>query len=610
MTPSAAVSEDRLRVKDFFHLPIGEDHEIVCTPGRRSTLPASIVLALLRCRNFKPAGTHAEHYVRSLDGEARQRLHADIIAFCRERSLLFEPERHALDRNLARTFSRLAEEGLLFSLDSVLNDCRSAILPPDPPPISALTVVGRSGEALAASLSTYIANTRGRGRKDDYIAIDLNEDARERQNTRQRLSELKARYGVEVRYCGLEERTRFVEALRSDAARFALLGSAQLGAGLGAARNVFLLETAGSLAFCADEGTFCEPRRSASFAPGLSLVSGFSPRETWFFEDAESALQSAKVEDWDILALHETFLGKSAARCVVQSAAASDTRFDGAGAGLLGRLGHGGGRVVATFNGILGRHPGTLEDLLLQEWNSLRRLIDTEDTYRNALGQRQVSWSAGVASIVERSLGNLRFHGLDHRSILPPFSPVLGGEEASWAASLGRVVDGALSTELPWTMRCVSNQAVDDGDEQTCWKDMLSDAVSSCDFGLSRLSDAQRLKTLGRHLKSLGELEDPQFERVFRNLAWNKARGRLQDLEKALSNYSDLPRYWTNEMKARIHGFRTRMARIDFAVPRDLSAGAEREALARHGTLLEAWPDICDAALNLRRKGLKIAQPV
>src|SRR5262249_4893247 len=135
-----------------------------------------------------------------------------------------------------------------------------------PPGISAVGIIttdrprmlDRCLKSLTASLAL---DTSSRPR---IVIVDGSTDERVIQSNRELAARGAKPAEVDIRYCGLEEKNRFADALTDragvdpDLVRFAMFGVGGIDNATGANRNALLLETAGEMFLSLDDDTVCE----------------------------------------------------------------------------------------------------------------------------------------------------------------------------------------------------------------------------------------------------------------------------------------------------------------------------------------------------------------
>ena len=231
------------------------------------------------------------------------------------------------------------------------------------------------------------------------MVIDGSLNDRVRTDCRVALGALRERYGVPIFYGGLEEKLRYADRLAKasgvppEIINFALFDTEHCGKAVGADRNALLLHTVGDLMFSADDDTLCRIAAAPEMTDGLGLGSFSDPADYWFFPDRDAALRSVRYSEPDLLSLHESLLGRDLAAIV------TDSKKGGSiDPGLLSRVQTGGGRVVLTFNGVVGDCAwgspfgfwGAPMGLLMVNEGSHARLVRSEAAYREACASREI----------------------------------------------------------------------------------------------------------------------------------------------------------------------------------------------------------------------------
>ena len=144
----------------------------------------------------------------------------------------------------------------------------------------------------------------------------------------------------------------------------------------------------------------------------------------------------------------------------------------------------------------------------------------------------------------------------------------------------------------------------------------------------------ERLRALGAHLVSLGELPAADFLAFVRARVVAQKTRYLEHLEVLLREHGDAPAYWARDLRRHAATVRDALGTDAFFVPRDLvvsskAAGpesrhyngpAERtldqaQAIAQrlvrgYGALLRLWPDLASATRELRARGVELGAAV
>ena len=500
-----------------------------------------------------------------------------------------------------------------------------------PPSIASIGFVTRNrGEALRRALVSYIENCRQFGREVDFAVMDDSEEASTREQHRELLRSLGRRYGVEILYAGLEEKQRYAEAMvRADRVppeviEFALFDVNRAGTAIGANRNALLLHTAGDLFFGADDDTVCQVATVPEATSDLAFFSESDPTEFWFFADRQQALRSVNFVEQDLLALHETMLGRDLAS-VARGVTKGRVQLDEVCPQLLHALRAGTGRILVTVNGLVGDSgmPSPVGLLSATRDATRARLLRSEADYRMALTSRQVLRLAPCASVYHGSLCMSTFLAFDNRTLLPPFLPVQRNEDGVFGLLLSQCFDDGYFGHLPWAL---VHAAEDRRYPSDCFQyisgrglaDIVGLSILSHLFRPGRVPPAKRLEVLGLHLFELGSLTLPDFEELIRLQLWQVCSHQIASLERILRIHQDEPRFWAADLRRYMDVLREALPRPDYIVPVDLRGGRTLTE-ARHlsqrlvknlGQALQWWPHLVEVARSLRARGCRVATPV
>jgi hypothetical protein len=526
----------------------------------------------------------------------------------------------------------LVNMGLLVSRSCLTSKLKSVEMTA-PPQIGALGIPTRDRtRVLGKALTEYIEEVRRWGRRIRFVISDGSECSTTRNRNRMLLRALRKRYGVEIFYAGLEEKVRFAERLSRgkglpfDVLAFAFLNTENCGACYGACRNTLLISKVGSLFMQVDDDTTPHVASPPQGRPNVALSSQFDPTEFWFFHSMEQALGSATFVDCNLLELHEQLLGKKVRDYLGSLNPGTELTLDHLSSSFVRKLGQAGGGIRVTTLGVLGDSGiGRAGAYLSLDGSSRERLTESEAKYRGVLCSRKVLRSATQITIGECTScmgGNL---GLDARTLLPPFPPAARAEEAVFITLLRMCFTADYSGFLPWAL-CHAPPEKRAFAREEVWRDagwlgmndILAVLVASCSL-MSHCSDpTDRLKAVGKYLANFEAMPLNDFEEIVRILLWRVRSRYLRELEERLERYASEPSYWAADIRKSIQVLHSSLASESFGIPRELvdhyglePARAEfKRLVSRFGQLLETWPAIVDAALELSLSGESLAQPV
>jgi hypothetical protein len=522
----------------------------------------------------------------------------------------------------------LAEARLLVSLRDLVGYCHQRCGPGTAPPrVASIGVPTRDRTtSLAAYLSSYARCARRLGQVIHFTVVDDSPEAPTREANRQVLRSVQSEYGLEVRYAGPGERAGFGMLLAREAGlspevvAFALEGGEPFTITTGTSRNALLLDSVGDMMIQVDDDMACRLAPIPGARDGLALFSGHDPTEFWFLSGSTDRATVSPHAEGDLVGLHEHLLGRDLGDCLA-AAAQSEINIMRAGANFFTRLASGAGTVLATMAGVVGDSGmGSPLYWLMLEGNSRARLLRCESDYRNALASRQVLRSVMQATISDGSFCMALNLGLDNRRLLPPFFPVLRGQDAVFGALLRACCQGYVGL-LPGGVqhqpppRWFTAEELKQGAARLNTGQLLQLLTGALAPAPGRVADA--LLALGAALANLAALRPDDFQEQIRLHVWNaRARGAAQ-MEEQLRHYRETPPWWAQDVRQAVVQLRQALLNRAADLPADLCAlfGSDGALAALQGlvgkfaALLRAWPDMIEAVRRLRMRGIRLAGP-
>ena len=558
-------------------------------------------------------------------------LHEHAASIC-ERFGLADSDVPGIETHLRE----LAERGMLVSRTSLLDRCAAHVSASheEQAPINSIAIVtSNRPELTSRCLDDCIASGRSSGRNTDLVIFDDSPDPDTRRQYRDMLQSTATREGIEILYAGEEEKRRWVDLLVRDGAggglprpvvQFALFGAEGLTFHDGANRNASLSHTVGETFFSADDDIRFRVAPNPDGTDGLVVTSKGDPTEFRFFPDRASALGAVEFAGDDPLAQHERLLGRHLAACVAGLGASPQLDLDGASGRLLTTLQSGKGRVRATMTGLAGDcASSSRSNYLVLEGASYERLTWSEPGYEVLGSTREVVRAAPSWTITDSWFFMTTAVGFDNTEILPPFFPVQRNSDNVFAATLRTCSDDWLIGHVPWVIE--HDPAESRGFERNPCKgpcniytpDVIMQCIASHSPGPATMHPVDRMRDLGRHLKDLGALNSDDFDELLQLARWRRLGSWISLLEKTLALNDDAPHAWKDEVGQCIEEAGESVLREDVA-PADLvRARGPDQAMAvmqrlvfGFGELLEHWPDICEAARDLRENGHTLAVPL
>jgi len=609
---NADVRPERYRsFADCPRFPLGDNAELVyspCTPEAR-TLSAVSARLLQSCGVFATLEDHASR-------------------LCREFNLRQDQWTPVLTE-----LSALVKMGLLLSQTDLQAYCRKQLTPgPAAAPITTVGIPTRNRAAsLERCLDTYLACGQQNGRSNDHVVVDDSDDPQVRDQNRAMLQSLRDRYGATIFYAGPEDKARFADVLihqaglPAEAVRFGLLNPEGCPIATGGSRNLLLLHTVGEILLQVDDDTLGRLAPPPECKPGLAFSSRFDPTEFWFLNE-EEALATEPAAGEDLLAVHEQLLGRSLGDCLDAHAAGTEVDLEHTGTTFFRKLGSGAARVLVTSAGVVGDSGmGSSLFFLSLEGNSRARLLRSEQDYRRALAVHQVMRSVTRLTVCEGAFCMALNLGLDNRQLLPPFMPVQRNQDGIFAALLRACRADAFFGFLPRVL-LHKPPARPQRAPAASWKEtvrlrsgqILQTVLRSLPFRPAQANPARNLRELGKAVTELASLPRPEFEETVRIQVWNQMSKQAMQLAVQLRQFAGQPDFWANDVRQMLAALGEELPRNQYIIPLDLAAEPndchaaelfQRLAL-RLGQLLQVWPDMVEAARDLRSRGVRPASKI
>jgi hypothetical protein len=236
---------------------------------------------------------------------------------------------------------------------------------------------------------------------------------------------------------------------------------------------------------------------------------------------------------------------------------------------------------------------------------------------------RELFRVAPQASITGNTRGCLASAmGCDNRDLLPPFVPVMRGEDALFGLMLRACFANAYIGHLPWGIHHSPLQPRSFSAEDI-WKvaararfcDVIAVCVKSFLRSPKFVEDVERLRLLGKHLISIGSLPLTEFEEFIRLSLWEQKSREIAYLENNLPNTQQLSSVIGGNISYYLDTLQESLAKDEYIVPDELLAAyapdearrLTRQIVLKFGHLLSWWPEIVETAKRLREQGCRLA---
>ena len=505
-----------------------------------------------------------------------------------------------------------------------------------PPGVSGIGIMTAGRPVLLQrALVSYVTQTMASRPGLEYIVFDDSKESSERRASFEVARAAQERFSVRIRFAGLEERAGYVRRLQEcssapqEVLEYALLGRA--GYTLGQNRNALLLDTAGSLFFAADDDTVCAPALLPEPAESrLAVCGGPDPSEYWCFPEFAVGRSWARFVTTDFLAAHEQLLGRSVREL---NPTTENRANDQQPAGLWRRLASPDSRVKVTLNGLLGDCAwGAPFGVWHQPMGylafndaSLERLITTEKHYRESILSRQLLRITPGPVISDLSFSMLPFWAFDNRELLPPNLPNHRGQDLIFGQTLWICFENAVAGHIPLALvhDPVPPRRFWPGEMQRSAAGVdvcrvILEAIKICNWDDATASPAQRLQTLGEHLKQLAELPTEVLAASLMERLHESNRLLENILHARAKALIDRAPYYADDVSRYLAALKVAQSREHYWLPLDLFlprgaaevAKSVRQTFMNFGALLAWWPTMVEAAKLLRQSGVRMSVTV
>ncbi len=581
---------------DAHHLPGGR--VLVRNPrnGRQAVLTPDVYGALLGCRRFYTLEAHARRLASLNPALAGQE--AEVLGVLRS----------------------VQADGLMVSADIypvTLKPAKPAKYHVDKPVVAVITwerpeALSRCLDSLAAGVNTETVSR--------FVVIDDSRSEPVRVANRARAEAFAEAVDVPVLYLGAEEQRGFMEAIIRqipalesqvrflvDRERWADHWTS------GLARTVALLISVGQRLVVLDDDVVCEVHEpdnagGVGFAENEREARFYGAREDWEEQPAEAGL--------DPVLRHLRVLGSNLDDALAALGIADLTPQDFAGADLetLERL-RPDSRVLVSECGSMG-DAGTanLNWIATLEGTSLEALLADPANVEHALTKRNAWVGQRRHHFLPRATMS-QCTGIDNRSLLPPYTPVLRGEDQLFGSMVhfihprSVVADQAWAiTHLPIPERHWSAEEQRFATAQPFESFAL--ATMSGDRGQSRAREP--LKRLGHLARVFDDLADLDAKELRRDYARSQVEGRatdFRDLTQAMEQAAEAPERWKQFLGEALERLNLELVENPDDRPiRGYPEHLEGDALLEwwqgywrdFGQALRAWPAIRQAAKNVQ----------
>lgn len=551
---------------------------------------------LMSCTDFATLEEHAENLSRKLG--------ADPLVLCNE-------------------LAKYAQLGWFVSDSQLISSCiRPGSRKNDHTKITSITIPTRDRpEMVRRVAASFLADRERHGLSYRLVVADGSSQTETVDLVKAYLAQEAENKNGKVHYAGPKEKQQYADLLIAaglppETVRFTLFGHPQFTLATGANRNALLLETIGEIVMTVDDDCLATVLTAPEcLGDTLRFVSDHQAVEPRYFSDRSSVMDSSILIQESVISAHETMTGRPLG-AIIASFPASKVRFDGACSHLLASLTKGAGTIIATYMGVMGDSGmGSPLAFLL---DGRRKPVESDTELRTALSSREVTTLAPETTVSHGGPWYTTCVSLDNRSLLPPFSPNMRGQDTVFGQTIAICFPDAYFGHLPRALlhdppalRSYRARPVFE------FSDALKLFLGSTSAWFRGGSPDKTLRQAGTYLVEISSLSQKGFNEELKKQVLKNISAMLAMLEANISTHSQAPAAWKSELGEIESTLRDGMNRELF-VPEDVkhrcseheAAMLTRELTAGFGKLLCCWPEMIQTARWLHSRGQGLAQPV
>jgi hypothetical protein len=382
----------------------------------------------------------------------------------------------------------------------------------------------------------------------------------------------------------------------------------------GLARNLAMLLSCGRHLILLDDDVICDVYNPVK--PKSDITFSDDSREADFYRSEQDWASNHKPLNMNPINTHMQCLGLtfSEALSVLGQDHLTPAGLNNATSLLASEL-KAESPILVTECGTLGC-PGSGNNTWLPDMapQSLQELLQSETKTNNALNYRKV-WSGRNHPHFAPRSNMSPITGLDNREMLPPYFPILRGEDKLFGYVLDFIFPSSVTLDYPWAVPHlpIPEREWRDEDRDFTLKpsfplfflDKILEHKSSC----VAQTPLKRLEALSAWFIDLAGASVESQTRLYRDSLLRATANQLEHFDGLLSSADPVPTDWRKYLEKgflELQANLDRVSRPDFplkGLPRDLE-GTElvefwKKAWTGYAAALIAWPEIREAAQNL-----------
>lgn len=571
--------------------------------GRRAMVKPEVYATLVSCNTFQTPDTHVKNIIER------------------------QPALQGQQDDIRGVLKQMLASGIMRSSKQLTEKLKNATVPETNLDSKAVVAVitWERPQALERLLSSVAANCN----TADFQCLYVIDDSRKSENIARNqalVEKFAGEFETPLHYFGQSEQQSFIKALvkkrpeHETAIRFLIdqnLWADQWTSGL--ARNWALLLSCGNRLVMMDDDVLCNVHNPPNPKPRISFSA--NPREATFFASEDEWVYLQQPINSDPVNRHLQCLGMTLSEAVgvLGSQHLKPASLQNATSLQAHEL-QAGSQVLITECGSLGC-PGTDTNTWLPNMapESLKKMLASPRTTTLALTTRKV-WSGRNNPHFSPRSNMSQITGVDNRQWLPPYLPVLRGEDRLFGYMVDFVFPVSVVLDYPWA---VPHLPIPSRDWQHNDLKFKPGTVFPCSFfekilehkSICHSEDPQdRLATLAAWFQDLAGAPPESLFAMHRDHTLDAGSEKLKRMEGLLASAQAAPEDWQNYLRNGIRQLNVGLdaaSREDFPVsgtPNTLE-GDElftfwKDTWAGFADALSVWLDIRQTATELAAEGM------
>jgi hypothetical protein len=566
--------------------------------GKQMIVTPEVAMALTYCTTFRTLQEHAHTLTETV------------------------PQLRGQVADVTKVLNMVNDAGLMLEAKTVCNRLNKKSEAAIPLPATRIFIITCDRPAAVQRLLDSMLQSTKLSIHDELVLVDDSRNPLNGEKNREAVAQFNLTSSKNMRYVGAEMQQhllqQLVEALPEHASAIRFLIDRERWAtfkSYGLARTVCLLLSTGYRCIVLDDDVLCQSVKPPSLSHGLSFGGG-SNRELACFASEQELLQNAVYNDTDPLAGHASCLGMPLGQAIQQLTPddIDQTFLRDSNAAMLNTLRET-SPVLITQCGSWG-DPGTQGSNWLTQLDkeSLRGMLVKHGGLQGALNKRHY-WLGRKCPNISKMAVMSQATGLDNSKLLPPYFPILRGEDYLFASMALFVHPDAAVVDYNWS---VPHLPIDQREHAGSGGLMAAQPgvgllaryiADRTDYD-SGLNPTIRLEQLALILRELGECRQERLMTTARTELAVERASQLRQLGDMLQTTADLnsPEWaaFLQQGMERISGAQQQPAKLTDSTPEEITEDTillrTQAVLTEFSGAVTAWPKIRDAATGIAKQ--------